>query len=368
MPISRRAWRKYFVALAAFVVGTMANGQQQEVGPPGKSKPGTTASLDRGAGRRALTDQYCVRCHNQRLKTGGVVLEGLDAANVAGNAGIWERVLRQVSTGQMPPSGLPRPDASTASEFVSTLEAALNRSAAEKPNPGATMPHRLNRVEYSNAVRDLLALDVRPGDTLPVDESGSGFDNMADLLSLSPTLLERYISVARTVSRMAVGDLAMKSTAEQYGYTGRLLRPDPDAEDLPLNARGGIAVRHYFPLDAEYDIRIEMAGGTGDTPTPLPYKYRVPVKAGLHSVVATFLPESTKAESPLPAGRRGGPPAAPGPDNPDAEMDLRLDGMRVKLTSISQRGTPPAIATLTIAGPFQASGRGDTPSRAKIFV
>ncbi|MBK5290982.1 MAG: DUF1587 domain-containing protein [Acidobacteriia bacterium] len=212
------------------------------------------------------------------------------------HAAVWERVLRQVSTGMMPPAGLPR--------------------------PGATMPHRMNRAEYSNAIRDLLAVDTKPGALLPVDESGNGFDNMANLLSMSPALLERYMSAARTVSRLAIGDLKMQPGEVDYG-TGRGQRKEPNSEDLPFVARGGVAFQHYFPLDAEYEFRVNLPGNP-DGPNPAPYKLRAPVTEGLHSVVATFLRESARAEIAAPL-RRGAFPASPAEGAPLCPLNWTCD-------------------------------------------
>src|SRR5262245_41952509 len=282
---------------------------------------------------RPLVSQYCVGCHSAKLKTGNLVLEGLDAARAGENPAVWERVLRQVSTGAMPPAGLPRPDAATMSAFTKSLEETLDRAAAAKPDPGAPMPHRLNRVEYSNAIRDLLGIDTNPGAMLPVDDSGNGFDNMADLLSMSPALLERYMSAARSLSRMAVGDLKMQPAEVIYGSRARSAIREPNPEDLPIGSRGGVVVKHYFPIEAEYDIKIGLAGGSDDVPASTPYQMRVPVKAGMHTIAATFLRESARAEVANPGGgRRGGPAAGAGSSGevPPAELDLRLDGVRLK--------------------------------------
>src|SRR5438876_5546419 len=152
------------------------------------------------AASRGLIDQYCLGCHNQKLKTAGVALDAVDLSKVDGHADVLERVLRKVRTGEMPPVGLPHPEASTASSFAKSLEDALDKAAAANPNPGRPAVHRLNRAEYSNAIRDLLALDIKPGSLLPVDDSGYGFDNIGDVLSVSPILLERYITAARLIS------------------------------------------------------------------------------------------------------------------------------------------------------------------------
>ena len=138
------------------------------------------------AQRHPVVARYCVGCHSPAMKAGGLVLTGLDFAKAGDDATTWEKVLRQVQSGAMPPAGLPRPDAATVASFAKSVAETLDRAALLKPDPGAPMPHRLNRMEYSNAVRDLLALDTQPGLQLPVDESGFGFDNMADLLSMSP--------------------------------------------------------------------------------------------------------------------------------------------------------------------------------------
>lgn len=320
--------------------------------------------------QRPLVTQYCVGCHSAKLKTGGMVLEGLDAAKAADNPAVWERVLRQVSTGAMPPAGLPRPDAVATSAFVRSLEETLDRAVAAKPDPGAPMPHRLNRVEYSNAVRDLLGIDTNPGAQFPVDDSGNGFDNMADLLSMSPALLERYMSAARLLARQAVGDLKMPASDTVYGSRARSQIKEPNPEDLPMGSRGGVVVKHFFPLDAEYEIRIGLAGGSDDGPASTPYQVRVPVKAGMHTIVATFLRESARAEvATAGGGRRGGPPAAgAGGDVPPAELDLRLDGVRLKRFQVPQRVGSPEAGMVVVGGPHQPTGRGMTESRAKIFT
>ena len=315
-----------------------------------------------------LVDRYCASCHSQKLKTAGLVLEGLDPARAAQNPAIWEKVIRQMGTRQMPPPGLPRPDAASAAAFTKSLVDTLDRAAALRPDPGSTRPHRLNRVEYSNAIRDLLALNTQPGSALPVDDSGNGFDNMADLLSMSPALLERYLSVARSVSRLAVGDLKTIPAEISYGSGVRGQNKGQDAEALPFGAGGGLALQHYFPVDAEYEFRIKLAGG-GDEEGAASYKIRLQVKAGLRPISAALLRESAKAEVALRAGGRRPPPgsAAMAPIKP-AELDLRLDGASIKRFQPPRRAGAPEVGTLTIAGPYQPTGRGETPSRARIFV
>jgi hypothetical protein len=272
----------------------------------------------------------------------------------------------------MPPAGLPRPEPAVAAAFSKWLENSLDAEALAHPDPGRPTVHRLNRAEYSNAVRDIFALDVKPGEMLPVDDSGYGFDNIGDVLSVSPALLDRYISVANKVSRLAVGDLTQKPAEETFEPV-RQVRPERVSDDLPFNSAGGLSVEYYFPLDAEYILRIRM-GGQGGGPDAPALEVRVPVKAGLHTVGVTFPAEWEKAETlPGGGGRRGGfpPPGAGAPAGPQFSMDLRVDGARLKRFPVSgggRGGGLPAISNLSIEGPYNILGRGDTPSRERIFV
>src|ERR1700682_3088314 len=212
------------------------------------------------APEKALLARYCVSCHSEQAKTGGIVLENVNLARPGENAKLLEKVLRKVQTGEMPPRGLPRPEPAVAKAFTASLEAALDRAAATNPNPGRPAIHRLNRIEYSNAIRDLLALDVNPGSSLPPDDSGYGFDNIGDVLSVSPILLERYISLARKISRLAVGDPTILPSVEEYSVPVGLSQADSVSDELPFGSRGGIAIHHDFPLDAEYTFRIKIRG------------------------------------------------------------------------------------------------------------
>ena len=341
--------------------------------------------------KKPLIATYCVGCHNQKVQTGGLALDAVDPTRPAADADKWERVLRKVRRGEMPPAGAPRPDPAVAAAFATSLEESLDRAAAASPNPGRPAVHRLNRAEYSNAVRDLLAVDIRAGDSLPVDDSGYGFDNIADVLSMSPSLLERYISTARLVSRLAVGDLTIKPIEERFlplkdpptqvpavsAYRRSVNRLERTSADLPFGSRGGLSVQHYFPLDAEYVIRVNMPTGAasfgegihGDV---VHYDARLPVKAGLHTVGVTFQKEDSKAELEGPAARRNqaeGRPAQLETDPLPALMDFRLDGVKVKRVDVPRRpGANPDIAAVLITGPFNPTGRGETPSRSKIFV
>lgn len=314
----------------------------------------------------SLIKQYCAGCHSEKLKTGGISLEGVTAATLSSNANTWEKVLRKVRTGEMPPLNLPRPDAATTTSFLNWTESALDRAALATPNPGRPSIHRLNRAEYSNAIRDLLALDLDNGASLPADDSGYGFDNIGEVLSISPLHMEKYMSTARRVSRLALGTVKLSPSIEKYP-AGRGMA---DSDDFPLNERGGLVVRRYFALDAEYSILVRVRGNPDPKMPPgqmdlridgkrvklfetkidqaeesqftRNFEIRTPLKAGLHTVAAAFLSEGAKPEAGVSVSRRGGPP----PPNASA---LSVD-------------------YITIGGPFNATGAGETESRERLFV
>jgi mono/diheme cytochrome c family protein len=323
-----------------------------------------------------LVKTYCVGCHSDRLKTGGLSLEPLALADVPAHADVWEKVARKLRTGEMPPSTVrSRPDPKHALALALYLEETIDRAAAAQPNPGRAPVHRLNRAEYSNAIRDVLAVDLRPGEWLPVDDSGYGFDNIAEVLSTSPALLERYMSAAHKISRLAVGDLTMKPVEEIYDA-----RRDPNKgtrneqlnDDLPFDSRAGISIRHYFPLDAEYVFKVRFTGvqSGGEETESDPYQIRLAVPAGLHTVGVTSPRENLKAENDAPPG---GGPGAPGAaaDTRGTQVptpfDLRLDGARVKRFDV-RSATRPDAGKLIVGGPYEPTGRGNTPSRRLIFV
>jgi len=323
----------------------------------------------------SLIKTYCVSCHNDKLKTAGLSLQSPELADVPKHADVWEKIVRKLRAGEMPPPNVrSRPDAQTAAAFVSYLETTLDGAAIANPNPGRAPVHRLNRAEYSNAIRDLLAIDVRPGEWLPVDDSGYGFDNIAAVLSTSPALLDRYMSAARKVSRLAVGDLALKPAEEIYDakrdpFKGS--RNERLNDGLPFDSRAGIAVTHYFPLDAEYVFKVRFLGvqPDGEEAETDPYQVRVVVKAGLHAVGVTSPRENLKVESETPGGGRGGAAGRSGAGQIPYPVDLRLNGARVKRFDVpGATGTAPEISKLIVGGPYNPTGRGDTPSRRKIFV
>ena len=369
----------WFVAAAVVTAGATGVRSRDLFAASSQSAPApqtTTATsgapADAAADRGALVAKYCVTCHNDRMKTGGLSLQTLDVGTPAAHAAVWEKVIRKLRSGEMPPAAVrSRPDPQTAAALVTDLETTLDAAAAAQPNPGRAPAHRLNRAEYSNAVRDLLAVEIRPGDWLPVDDSGYGFDNIADVLSTSPALLERYMYAARKVSRLAVGDLTIKPIEEIYAA-----KRDPNTgarneqlnDDLPFDSRAGMTVAHYFPLDAEYVFKVRFLGvqAGGEESEIDPYHYRVAVKAGLHTVGVTSPRENLKAEREAPAAPGGGGDGRGATIDIPSPVDLRLDGARLRRFDV--RAPAPDVATLVIGGPYSATSRGDTPSRRAIFV
>jgi hypothetical protein len=206
----------------------------------------------------ALLERYCFGCHNERLKTAGLILDRMDLAHVAAGAETWEKVVRKLRAGLMPPPSSPRPDKATLDQFATSLEKALDEAARSTPNPGRALIRRLNRTEYTNAVRDLLGLEIDGRALLPTDESAYGFDNIADALTTSPGLLERYLIAAQKISRLAIGDPEMRPVVESYKFPLTRVQEERMSEDLPLGTRGGAAIPHYFPADGEYVIKLRL--------------------------------------------------------------------------------------------------------------
>jgi hypothetical protein len=209
---------------------------------------------------KAFVDTYCVTCHNSRLKTGGLALDAFDLTNVGAHAEEWEKVVVKLRAGLMPPAGMPRPQQPVINNFASALEASLDRAAATDPNPGRTEPfHRLNRAEYQNAIRDLLALDVDATNWLPTDEISYGFDNIAGVLKLSPLLTERYLNTAQKVARLALGTPAPAS-GDLYRVPDQLDQ-DVRLEGMPVGTRGGVLVKYVAPRAGDYDFKARVGRG-----------------------------------------------------------------------------------------------------------
>jgi len=327
---------------------------------------------------RQTLDRYCVTCHNQRLVTAGLKLDDADVANPGTGAEIWEKVVRKLRTGMMPPPNMPQPSMDDRVALLSWLETSLDKAAAAKPNPGRTETlRRLNRTEYQNAIRDLLAVDIDAASLLPADESGHGFDNVT-VGDLPPALLDRYISAAQKISALAIG-------STQTSLQSDIIRVPPDVtqeghvEGLPVGTRGGVVFPYTFVQNGEYDLQIYLARGySGDVDglkDPQPHeikvlldrtpigeftvqkpangddslidknlKIRVPVTAGPHQVGVTFVKNSSSL---LETGRQ--------------PLQSRFNERR------HPRVTP-AISQVSVTGPYAPQGADDTPSRHRIFV
>jgi mono/diheme cytochrome c family protein len=298
--------------------------------------------------------QYCATCHNERAKQGGLVLDPAGVDHVGTDPAVWEKVVRKIKTGLMPPSGMPRPDRATLDGFAAGLEARLDRANPPGSHPDAPALHRLNRTEYANAIRDLLALDVDAKALLPSDDSNEGFDNIAEALTVSPSLIQGYVGAAMRISRRAVGDRSAAPSQITYSAPGQL-RQDKHIEGLPLGTRGGLLVNHTFPLDAEYEFTLG-GGGPGGGPggavidvtldgEPLavrnPRSFRQKISAGPHALGLALVDRQRGA----------------GVD--EGFSDFRSD---------STFNAPGGVQTLTITGPLNPTGTGDTPSRRKVFV
>jgi cytochrome c551/c552 len=311
-------------------------------------------AISGAAQEQALLNQYCITCHNEKLKTAGLMLDKLDYAHPGPNAEVWEKVVRKVRAGMMPPGGAPRPDRATMDAFASKLETALDRAGAASPNPGFTGLHRLNRTEYANAIHDLLALDIDASTLLPADDSSEGFDNIADALGVSPALVERYTAAASKIGRWAVGNMLTSNFTVTYRVPGDLKQTE-HIDGLPLGTRGGILVHYNFPLDAEYDFKIRARGGgigvggvgvkgeeleltlNGERVKIAPgtsLEARAKVKAGPQTVGAAYIRQSP-----------------PGADD---------------LWQVYASGS--IVSNVVISGPFSPTGLGDTPSRRRIFI
>src|SRR5436190_1937063 len=209
---------------------------------------------------RALINQYCLGCHNEKTKTAELMLDKLDLDHPGDNAEKWEKVVRKVRAGMMPPSGMPRPNRAALDAFAAKIETGLDQAAAAHPNPGWAGLHRLNRTEYTNAIRDLIATEIDAATLLPADDSSEGFDNIADALAISPALIERYAAAAIKISRLAVGNPLVASSTVTYRAPSDFSQRD-HLEGMPLGTHGGLKVRHTFPVDAQYTIQIRARGG-----------------------------------------------------------------------------------------------------------
>ena len=332
----------------------------------------------------ALLKRYCVTCHSDRLKTAGLTLESIGIGDVGPDAATWEKVVRKVRSGTMPPSGMPRPDSATMETFASALEAALDRSAAAHPQIAPLESfHRLNRAEYRNVVRDLLAVDFDAGTLLPADDASYGFDNIATSLRIDSSRMEQYLAAADAISQEAVGGGEPVVSWSAFKVPDDVPQYD-HVEGLPLGTRGGILVRYDASRDGEYDIKVDLlckaSGGCDpsagfedphqlevavdgtrvqlftiephETASPRLLQVRVPLKAGPRSISAAFLKLPSFQEVEFAVKRH-----------------LRPFFLGSNETSLQAQAVyQPYVDGVTISGPYAPTGAGDTPSRRRLFT
>ncbi|HVG54680.1 MAG TPA: DUF1592 domain-containing protein [Vicinamibacterales bacterium] len=339
--------------------------------------------------QQSLLTKYCVTCHNQRAKTGGLTLDNVDVANVGDAPEVWERVVQKLQANLMPPPGLPRPDAAAYKGLLAHLETSLDRAAERNPDPGRTEAlHRLNRAEYRNAVRDLLALDIDVSSLLPADDVSYGFDNIAGVQRMSPTLMERYIAAAQKLSSLAVGASARAATTDTFLVPPEL-RQDDRIDGLPFGTRGGASLRYSFPRDGEYVVRVQLtryAGASFDDIPLFDETQRLELSVDGVPLHVFELPVNTASDGPGPNRRALDAdwqirfPAKAGPRTVALTFLNRTPALLENLLEPFQKPVPGGpngyyttqkgayLRTIDITGPFNATGAGDTPSRQRIFV
>ena len=355
---------------------------------------------------RALLDKYCVTCHNEKLKTAGLMLDKADVQRVGVGADVWEKVIRKLHANAMPPAGRPRPDAATSRAFVSWLETELDRAALATPNPGRPPVHRLNRAEYANAIRDLFGLEVDAHALLPADDEQHGFDNIADVLTVSPTLIERYLVAAQRISQLAVGLAGLRPTGQTYMVHGWLDQDERTSDDLPFGSRGGVAIQHHFPGDGEYIVRLRLRkqqyGYVRGLGQPHQLDVRVDgARVGTLTVgrvwgraerpplgfagefeqtfnsetfpeweaYALHADEGLEVRAAVKGGRHlVGISFDRRPALPEGILPLPTDKSTTSYGKDELQDGNPAISMVEIVGPFTGRATEDLPSRRKIFV
>jgi uncharacterized protein DUF1592/uncharacterized protein DUF1588/uncharacterized protein DUF1587/uncharacterized protein DUF1585/uncharacterized protein DUF1595 len=351
---------------------------------PAASLPENSPSAATAAHRAAFDQQtfwqttkvYCDTCHFGPKARAKLNLESLDLSNLGNNGETWEKILRKLRNREMPPVGMPRPQEVTYQALVSAIESERDRVAQVRPNPGRPTLHRLNRTEYANAVRDLLALEIDVSEMLPADDIGYGFDNIGDVLQVSPVLLERYLSAARKISRTAVGDMTLPASYQTYTIPHGLIQDDRLAETAPVGSRGGAAIRHFFPVDGEYEISVTLQRNRNDEYLGLERERKLDLRLDDQRLELFTIPASQKK---IVLG--GGTP-------PDAKLRVRLsvkagtreigalflkdtvlqEGVIDKVRDDDVKTYFEGVGSVTVAGPFNVEGPGHTVTRDKIFT
>ena len=351
---------------------------------PSQAPRAAVATVARPATHRATIDRYCVTCHNDNAKTAGLSLETADLANVGAAPDLWEKVVRKVRVGMMPPQGVPAPEPAVRVSLVASLTTALDAHAVAHPNPGRALVHRLNRTEYGNAIHDLLALDIDAAALLPADDSAYGFDNVADVLGVSPLLLERYISAAGRVSAVAVGDPEIGEASETFRVRQDASQ-DRHVEGLPIGTVGGMLARTTVPLDGEYVIQPRLFRTNLGAMRGLEYEHQFEISVdGARVHLARFggdddfkasLRNPTLAGDDVDGRLRARVKLTAGPhtigvafiEKPASQNSWRLQPfVRSSHDTFDPTGYP-HLDVFSVTGPYNQTGPGDTPSRRRIF-
>src|SRR3954451_4516395 len=386
-----RTWR-----LGTFASGAMlllAAGTQTYVPlrAAGSPRP-PSAALQTPAQYRPVLDQYCVGCHNDRLRTAGLSLETLDPADARAHADIWEKVAKKLRTREMPPPGRPAPDERTYAAFASALESDLDAAAAAHPNPGRVPIHRLNRTEYANAVRDLMAVDVSAADgraLLPADDTGYGFDNIADVLSVSPLLMERYLSAARKIARLAFGDPTIKPGSQTYSVPKYSRQDDRMSDDLPFASRGGISVRHHFAVDGEYTIKVNLLRTYTDLIRGLREPHELEIRIDRRLVQRFTVGGQLDAAGKPKSREQVNEELRMGDARLEARIPVKAGPRVIGVSFVKTTAAPegllkpefsvasyefagdldvlPSVSSIVVLGPFNPEAATDTPSRRSLF-
>jgi hypothetical protein len=345
----------------------------------GPAQQGRVADADDA---KAVLERYCVACHNQAELAGDLSLARIDASHIGGQATVWEGVVRKLKTRTMPPPDEPRPETQTYESFAAWLEGELDRAATS--NPGRPALRRLNRAEYANAIRDLLDLDVDVASLLPPDDAAFGFDNIGDLLGVSPALLERYLAAADRVSALALGDPATAASAVTYAARGDQSQAQ-HVEGLPLGTVGGIGVQHFFPLDGEYEIDVALLRTNLEAIRGLEHPHQLEIAIDGERVLLETIGGDGESNEPgqtitqrsdaIDARLRARVPVTSGERHVTAAFIRKLGASTNRLRPFdrSNAGTydstgRPHVKTLTVTGPYAASGAGATASRTRILT
>ena len=369
----QRQWHAWSAAGLAVVFLSVP--QLVAVGPEQQGAPATATTA------LALVDQYCVRCHNDRTRTGNLSLDGFAVDAVADHVEVWEKAVRKLRAGAMPPAGAPRPDETDHTRLLTYLETELDTIATTTPNPGRTETfRRLNRTEYRNAVRDLLALDVDVAALLPRDDASFGFDNVG-VVELSPTLMERYLAAAQKISRLAVGSMAIVP-----GSRVVTLRPDLTQEGhldgLPFGTRGGTILEHTFPLDGEYEIEVRLARNRNENVEGLrePHVLEMTLD-GTRLELFNVIPDRNRlgsyyADEEVDKHLNLHIPVTAGPHvfgaaflaKNSALIETERQPYQAQFNQDRHPRQQPAVYSVSITGPFDPTGAGTTPSRDRVFT